>query len=177
MLGNRADTNRCRSALAIVPAAVRYRAHLPIVQTDPGFKQTLGWTTPKIHTPEAADRWTWIVIAAHTQLRLARYLTDDVRRPWERAAPPGRMTPARVRRGFPSIRGTMPLPASAPKPSRPGPQDQRTPDPANTTPSENTPKRTPSPRRAARDKSQRVKPNLRDLGTVEMPADLGICRS
>ena len=27
------------------------------------FKQTLGWTTPKIRTPEAADRWTWMVIA------------------------------------------------------------------------------------------------------------------
>jgi hypothetical protein len=30
------------------------------------FKQTLGWTTPKIRTPAAADRWTWLVIAAHT---------------------------------------------------------------------------------------------------------------
>ena len=98
------------------------------------FKQTLGWTTPKIRTPEAADRWTWMVIAAHTQLRLARYLTDDVRRPWERAAPPGRMTPARVRRGFPSIRGTMALPASAPKPSRPGPG--RPPGSKNTRPSQ-----------------------------------------
>lgn len=31
-------------------------------------KQTLGWTTPKLRTPEAADRWTWILIVAHTQL-------------------------------------------------------------------------------------------------------------
>ena len=98
------------------------------------FKQTLGWTTPKIRTPEAADRWTWMVIAAHTQLRLARHLAEDLRRPWERAAPPGRMTPARVRRGFPSIRGTMPLPASAPKPSRPGPG--RPPGSKNTRPSQ-----------------------------------------
>jgi DDE superfamily endonuclease len=28
------------------------------------FKQTLGWTAPKIRTPEAGDRWTWLVIAA-----------------------------------------------------------------------------------------------------------------
>jgi hypothetical protein len=47
------------------------------------LKQTLGWTAPKIRTPEAADRWTWLLIAAHTQLRLARPLARDLRRPWE----------------------------------------------------------------------------------------------
>ena len=85
------------------------------------FKQTLGWTAPKIRTPHAADRWTWLVIAAHTQLRLARPLVADLRRPWERPAGPGRLTPARVRRGFRNIRPTTLLPARAPKPSRPGP--------------------------------------------------------
>jgi hypothetical protein len=85
------------------------------------FKQTLGWTTPRIRTPAAADRWTWLVIAAHTQLRLARPLVVDLRRPWERPAIPGRLTPARVRRGFRNIRPTTLLPARAPKPGRPGP--------------------------------------------------------
>ena len=64
------------------------------------FKQTLGWTAPKIRTPEAADRWTWLILAAHTQLRLARPLAEDLRRPSERPARPGRLTPARVRRAF-----------------------------------------------------------------------------
>lgn len=41
------------------------------------FKQTLGWTRPKQRTPQAADRWTWLIIAAHTQLRLARPLAAD----------------------------------------------------------------------------------------------------
>jgi hypothetical protein len=85
------------------------------------FKQTLGWTAPKIRTPAAGDRWTWLIIAAHTQLRLARPLVADLRRPWERPAGPGRLTPARVRRGFRNIRPTTLLPARAPKPSRPGP--------------------------------------------------------
>ena len=85
------------------------------------FKQTLGWTTPKLRNPAAADRWTWLVIVAHTQLRLARDLTTDLRRPWERPCPPGRLTPARVRRGFRRIRPKITLPASAPKFSRPGP--------------------------------------------------------
>lgn len=35
------------------------------------IKQTLGWTRPKLRTPEAADRWTWLIVVAHTQLRQA----------------------------------------------------------------------------------------------------------
>ena len=85
------------------------------------FKQTLGWTAPKIRSPAAADRWTWLVLAAHTQLRLARHLTADLRRPWERPLPPERLTPARVRRGFRQLRVKIPQPASPPKPTRPGP--------------------------------------------------------
>ncbi|WP_037057958.1 NF041680 family putative transposase [Pseudonocardia asaccharolytica] len=85
------------------------------------WKQTLGWTAPKIRSPEAADRWTWLIIAAHTRLRLARPLAADLRRPWERPLPPERLTPARVRRGFRHLRQKTTQPASAPKPSRPGP--------------------------------------------------------
>lgn len=85
------------------------------------IKQTLDWTRPKLRTPAAADRWTWLIIAAHTQLRLARPFAEDLRRPWERHAEPGRLTPARVRRGFRNLRPHMPCPARAPKPNRPGP--------------------------------------------------------
>jgi DDE superfamily endonuclease len=83
--------------------------------------QVLGRTRPKLRDPAAADRWTWIIIAAHAQLRLARPLAADLRLPWERPAPPGRLTPARVRRGFGNIRATLPGPAGAPKPGKPGP--------------------------------------------------------
>lgn len=86
------------------------------------FKQTLGWTAPRLRGPAAADRWTWLILAAYTQLRLARHFVADLRRPWERPATrPDRLTPARVRRGFRNIRPKTALPASAPKPSRPGP--------------------------------------------------------
>jgi hypothetical protein len=86
------------------------------------WKQTLGWTRPRLRDPAAADRWTWLVAAAHTQLRLARDLAVDLRHPWERrSVQPGRLTPARVRRGFRNLRATTALPASAPKPTRPGP--------------------------------------------------------
>ena len=36
------------------------------------LKQSMGWTTPRIRHPEQADRWSWLVVVAYTQLRLAR---------------------------------------------------------------------------------------------------------
>ena len=50
---------------------------LPLEHTFRLFKQVLGWTVPKIRDPEAADRWTWLIITAHAQLRLARPLAGD----------------------------------------------------------------------------------------------------
>ena len=85
------------------------------------FKQVLGWTAPKIRDPAAADRWTWLIIACYAQLRLARPLAADIRLPWQRPCPPGRLTPARVRRDFRNIRAITGSPASAPKRGKPGP--------------------------------------------------------
>jgi len=96
------------------------------------FKQTLGWTCPKVRTPQAADRWTWMILTVYTQLRLARPLAADLRRPWEKPTPPERLSPARVRRGFRHLRVKTLCPARAPKPSQPGPG--RPPGRCNTTP-------------------------------------------
>jgi hypothetical protein len=85
------------------------------------LKQALGWTRPKLRDPAAADRWTWLIIASYAQLYLARHLAADIRLPWQRPCLPGRLTPARVRRGFRSIRQTLPDLAGAPKPGKPGP--------------------------------------------------------
>jgi hypothetical protein len=71
--------------------------------------------------PAAADWWTWLIITAYAQLRRARPLAADLRLPWERPAPPGRLTPARVRRGFRNIYATLPCVAGGPKPGKPGP--------------------------------------------------------
>lgn len=106
------DVNRCwRSFLRRFDVEHTFRL----------LKQTLGWTRPKLRDSAAADRWTWLVLAAHAQLRLARPLARDLRRPWERPAEPNRLTPARVRRGFRNLRAKMGTPAGAPKPTRPGP--------------------------------------------------------
>jgi len=79
-------------------------------------KQTLGWTTPRVRHPEQADRWTWLVVVAYTQLRLARARAADQRLPWERPRPPGRLSPLRVRRGFPKLLLSLGTPVNAPKP-------------------------------------------------------------
>ena len=85
------------------------------------FKQVLGWTRPRLRDPAAADRWTWLILACYLQIRLARHLAADLRLPWQRPCPPGRLTPARVRRRFCNIRQALPDLASAPKPGKPGP--------------------------------------------------------
>ncbi|GHA54174.1 hypothetical protein GCM10010372_62930 [Streptomyces tauricus] len=85
-------------------------------------KQSLGWTRPRLRDPQAADRWTWLVIAAHTQLRLAAPLAVDRRKPWEKTTRPGEtLTPTRVRREVRHNRPHLVCPGRAPKPSRPGP--------------------------------------------------------
>jgi hypothetical protein len=91
-------------------------------------KQTLGWVTPRVRHPEQAERWTWLVLAAYAQLRLARQLVADQRLAWERPRPPGQLSPYRVRRGFPRLLCVAGSPAAAPKPSgrSPGrPKDRR----------------------------------------------------
>ncbi|MFJ9381961.1 transposase, partial [Streptomyces sp. NPDC101455] len=57
------------------------------------WKQQLGWTRPRLREPAAADRWTALVMAVYTQLRLARPLAEDLKRPWERPLPVERLTP------------------------------------------------------------------------------------
>lgn len=102
-----------------------WRGYLRRFDAEHGFrfdKGTLGWTSARPRTPEQADLWTWLVIAAYAQLQLARSLAPDLRRPWERPPRPGKdPSPVRVRRGFRHIRARLGTPARVPKPSRPGP--------------------------------------------------------
>jgi len=98
-----------------------YLRRFDIEHTYRFVKNTLGWTTPSLQTPEQADRWTWLVVAAYTQLRLARGLVDDLRMPWEKPRHPDKLTPTRVRRGFRQLGATIGTPASPPKSDKPGP--------------------------------------------------------
>lgn len=52
------------------------------------MKQTMGWTRPKVREPGAADRWTWLVIAAPSFVLPARSPST--------CAGPGRRRPTRT---------------------------------------------------------------------------------
>jgi hypothetical protein len=80
------------------------------------LKQTLNWTLPRMRYPEQADRWTWLVVLAYTQLRLARPLASDRPLPWQRPQPSGKLTPERVQRAFSTLLVRLPILASPPKP-------------------------------------------------------------
>ena len=57
------------------------------------------------------------MLVASTQLRLARAVATDARLPWQRPRPQPRLSPYRVRRGFPRLLCALGSPAAAPKPS------------------------------------------------------------
>ena len=80
------------------------------------LKQSLNWTLPRVRHPEQADRWTWLVVLAYTQVRLARPLAQDQPLPWQQAQPPGKLTPTRVQRAFSLLLPRLPILARAPKP-------------------------------------------------------------
>ena len=99
-----------------------YLRRFDIEHTFKLFKALLGWTTPQIRTPGQGERWTWLILAAYTQLRLARTLTLDLRRPWEKPIPAGLpITPGRVHRGFRTLRRHLGTPARKPKSTTAGP--------------------------------------------------------
>jgi DDE superfamily endonuclease len=101
-----------------------WRAYLRRFDIEHTFrfaKNTLGWTSPSLCTPEQAERWSWLVVAMLTQLRLARDHVDDLRLPWERPRQAHELTPARVRRGFRRLRAHLGTPASPPKHTKAGP--------------------------------------------------------
>jgi len=96
------------------------------------LKQVLNWTVPRVRHPEQADRWTWLVVAAYTQLRLAAACVQDQRLPWERPRQARLLSPYRVRRAFSAVLLVVGTPANAPKPCgrSPGRPKGRLSDPA-----------------------------------------------
>jgi hypothetical protein len=108
------------SGLGTPDLAVIWRAYIRRFDEEHTFrflKQGLNWTTPRVRHPEQADRWTWLVLAAYTQLRLAAATVQDQRLPWERPQQKTRpLSPYRVRRAFSGLLLIVGTPALAPKP-------------------------------------------------------------
>jgi hypothetical protein len=100
--------------LAGLPAPVRYRARRLA-------RHALGRDKAALRDPEQVSRRTWLIIAAITQLRMARPIAQDRGQRRERHRKPGKLTPGRVRRDFHRLAAQAGTPASPPKPSRAGP--------------------------------------------------------
>ena len=98
-----------------------YLRRFDIEHTFRFLKQNLGWTRPHLREPAAADRWTWIVLAAHTLLRLVRPMAVECRLPWQQPMPPARLTPARVRATYRRACRDTVHPANPPLASTAGP--------------------------------------------------------
>lgn len=99
--------------------AVVWRAYVRRFDLEHSFrfmKQVLNWTTPRVRQPAQADRWTWLVLVAYTQLRVARPVVRERRLPWERAPANKTLTPYRVRRAFSQLLPMLGTPAAPPKP-------------------------------------------------------------
>jgi hypothetical protein len=100
---------------------IAWRAYLHRFDIEHMFrfcKQHLGWTTPRIRTPDQATLWTWLITVAYAHLITARDLVTDHRLPWEH---PGPLSPLRVKRGFRVLHSHLGTPARAPKKTTPGP--------------------------------------------------------
>ncbi len=112
-----ADVDRCWQA---------FLRRFDLEHTFRLFKQVLGWTAPKIRDPAAADRWTWLIIAATPSSAWPARSPPTCAAPGNGPPRPGRLTPARVRRGFRNIRAkaaAQPVrrnPASPARAGRPG---------------------------------------------------------
>jgi hypothetical protein len=109
--------HRCGSGglAPLHPTGGGLRPTLPASIEHPFASNKPSRTTPQV-APAAADRWTWLLLLAYVQLRLARDAVADIRLPWQPPLPPERRTPARVRRAFSQLLAHVGSPANAPKP-------------------------------------------------------------
>jgi hypothetical protein len=80
------------------------------------LKQELGWTTARLRSPAAADRWSWLQALVLWELWLARPVIQDRHLPWEQPQPATRLPPGRVRRGMAGLLRSLGSPVRPPQP-------------------------------------------------------------
>jgi hypothetical protein len=141
--------------------AVLWQAYLRRFDLEHAFrflKQQLGWTRPLLRDPAAADRWTWLIIACHAQLYLARRLAPLTRMPWQPRRPAGaELTPGQVRAAFRRVRETLGTPASGAKPGKAGPGRPKGSKNKQKAPRHPVGKTTPKKRRPAKNPRKKTK--------------------
>lgn len=107
--------------LDLITLFATYQRRFDLEHTFRFLKQDLGWTVFTPMLPATAEVWTWLVLAAYTQLRLTRQISQDLRMRWEKPQAPDRITPRRVRRDIRRLHHHTGTPANPPQNTRPGP--------------------------------------------------------
>jgi hypothetical protein len=77
-------------------------------------KQRLHWTQPQLHSVQATERWSLLILLVTWQLWLARRECIDTPLPWQAAQ--DNLAPGRVAQAFASILLAIGTPAHPPKP-------------------------------------------------------------
>ena len=135
-----------------------WRAYLARFDEEHAFKfakGTLGLTAARVRTPEQADRWARLVMAAQAQLLLARPHAADLRRPWETRPPPAGPCPrAGSAAGLQTSAATWAPPPMSLNPPGPAPEGPKAPPAARHPATRSRRKVTPRTNRAHRRKSK-----------------------
>ena len=76
-------------------------------------KQYLAWTSPKVQTIEASERWTRLVDLAQWTLYLSQDLVRDLPQPWQKTQV--KLTPERVKQSLGGLFSRIGTPAEPPK--------------------------------------------------------------
>ena len=76
-------------------------------------KQGLFWTLPALQDSAWCDHWTWLNQTAFWFLYLARPLVAEQHLPWQK--PSAHLTPARVKRAYPTLFTVIGTPAAPPQ--------------------------------------------------------------
>lgn len=97
------------------------REYCPVAVNSPRSLAPMTVRSTRKTNDDLRKRAESLCLSLHCHRTERSHLATDLRRPWEKPAPPHKLTPARVRRGFPNLRTTTGSPAGAPKPTTPGP--------------------------------------------------------
>ena len=123
--GRKPPKDLCRGMLAPADPDLLWKAYLRRFDQEHFHrfaKSYLGLASAHLSSAAATDRWVSLALGAYAQLRLARHLVDDLRRPWHPRPDPGKpLSPCKVRLGFRRLLHESAHPPTRPNPRAPAP--------------------------------------------------------
>ena len=141
-----------------------WRAYLARFDEEHAFKfakGTLGLTAAKVRTPQQADRWARLVMAAGAQLLIARPHTAGLRRPWETRPPAGPCPRAGSAADLKTSAGSSAPPPMSLNPPGPAPDGQKAPPAGRHPATQSRRKPATQTKQTGQPPRKRLKPKLR----------------